>query len=152
MKISIGSDHGGFLLKEDIKSRLIKDQHEVIDCGCDSQESVDYPLYGMRVCKNVQGEKSEVGILICTTGVGMSITANKHHGIRAVLAHNPDMAEFSRRHNDSNVLCFGAKYFEVEEAYEMVKAFISAEFEGDRHARRVDLMNKLEVKQCNKEK
>lgn len=152
MRISIGSDHGGFLLKEELKKHLLEESFEVLDCGCDSQESVDYPLYGMRVCKNVQTKKTELGILICTTGVGMSITANKHHGIRAVLAHNADMAEYARRHNDSNVLCFGSKYFQISEAMAMVKAFVEAKFEGERHERRVNLIQKLEVKECNKEK
>lgn len=150
MVISIGSDHGGYTLKEKIVNYLKSEGYTVLNRGSDGLESVDYPLYGMRVCKDVQNKESDLGILICTTGVGMTIVANKHKGIRAALVHNADMARLTREHNDSNVLCFGAKYTSDEEAYLMVKEFIEAKFAGERHQRRVDMITKLEEKQCQK--
>lgn len=152
MVISIGSDHGGYKLKEKIADYLQKEGYTVLNRGSEGLESVDYPLYGMRVCKDVQTKESDLGILICTTGVGMTIVANKHKGIRAALVHNPDMARLTREHNDSNVLCFGAKYTSEEEAYLMVKEFINAKFAGERHQRRVEMITKLEEKQCQKVK
>lgn len=151
MVISIGSDHGGYLLKEKIVEYLEKEGYTVLNRGCDGPESVDYPLYGMRVCKDVQTKKSDVGILVCTTGVGMTIVANKHRGIRAALVHNVDMARLTKEHNDSNVLCFGSKYTTEEQAYEMVKAFVESKFAGDRHEKRVNMITKLEEKQCQQE-
>lgn len=152
MVISIGSDHGGYNLKEMIVEYLQNEGYTVLNRGSEGLESVDYPLYGMRVCKDVQTKKSDLGILICTTGVGMTIVANKHKGVRAALVHNADMARLTREHNDSNVLCFGAKYTSVEDAYTMVKEFIEAKFAGGRHQRRVDMITKLEEKQCQKVK
>ncbi|HQD91799.1 MAG TPA: ribose 5-phosphate isomerase B [Bacilli bacterium] len=152
MVISIGSDHGGYLLKEKIVKFLEQEGYTVLNRGCDGLESVDYPLYGMRVCRDVLTKKCDLGILICTTGVGMSIVANKHRGIRAALVHNADMARLTREHNDSNILCLGAKYTTEEQAYEMVRAFIESKFAGERHQRRVDMIMKLEEKQWQEEK
>lgn len=143
MKLSIGCDHGGFLLKEAIKKYLSDKGHIVYDCGCYSQERVDYPVYAGLVCKSIQEKKAEMGILICTTGVGMSIAANKYKGIRAALISNIDACEFSRRHNDSNVLCLGAKYIKEKEAFAFADEFLNTEFAGGRHARRLAMIDEI---------
>lgn len=137
MKISIASDHGGYRLKDAIAEALKADGHEVEDFGVHTPDSVDYPDYAQLVGNSVKDQKSEFGILICTTGIGMSIAANKIFGVRAALCHNEDSAEFSRRHNNANVLCMGAKYVGAKLGIQMAKLFIRTEFEGGRHAARV---------------
>jgi len=145
MKISIGSDHGGFLLKQQLVDAL-HIEWEIFDEGTYSQESVDYPVYAQQVCDDVVSKKSDLGILICTTGIGMCISANKVKEIRAALVTNVDGATLARQHNDSNVLCLGAKYTPFEEAIKIARAFVNAEFEGGRHERRVGLIQKQEEK------
>lgn len=144
MKLSIGSDHGGFLLKEEVKNYLISIGFNVIDEGCPSADRVDYPTYASLVAKDVQEKRADFGILICTSGIGMSICANKHKGIRAALVMNEDAAKFSRLHNNANVICMGAKYLTKDEACRFVKIFLSTEFEGGRHEKRVEMINNLD--------
>ncbi len=143
MKISIASDHGGFLLKEEVR-KYLSQKYEVIDEGCYSADRVDYPVYADKVCVDMQNKKADVGVLICTSGIGMSICANKHKGIRAALVMNEDAAKFSRLHNDANVICMGAKYLNKDEACHFIEVFLSTEFEGGRHQNRVNMINSLD--------
>lgn len=140
MKLSIGSDHGGFLLKQQVIDYLKKQNHEVIDYGCNSLDSCDYPLFAKEVAKDVSLEKVDFGILICTTGIGMSITANKFKGVRAALVTNLESAKLTRMHNNSNVICLGAKFTPYEDAIKFIDAFLNEKFEGGRHERRVSLI------------
>ncbi|MFA6889592.1 MAG: ribose 5-phosphate isomerase B [Bacilli bacterium] len=144
MKISIGSDHGGFHLKQEIVKYLQSQKIEVVDSGAYNADSVDYPLYAEKVCKDIQSNNADFGILICTTGIGMCISANKFHGIRAALVHQVDEAESARRHNNANVLCFGEKYTTVEVAQTLIHVFINTPFDGGRHLRRINIITKQE--------
>jgi ribose 5-phosphate isomerase B len=137
MKISLGCDHGGFELKEFIKQKLNEMKHEVQDFGCYSSESVDYPDFGKKAAIAVSKKQAEKGIIICTTGIGMSMVANKIKGIRAALCHTPWMAKMSRNHNNANVLVLGAALTDQKTAEEILKTWLSEEFEGGRHERRV---------------
>jgi len=141
MKIAIGADHAGFLLKEDLRRELEAAGHEVADFGTHSAESTDYPDYARRVAEAVATGACERGILICFTGIGMSIAANRVRGVRAALACNTDAVELTRRHNDANVLTMGAKYLNKARAMEYVKIFLQTPFEGGRHERRVRKMD-----------
>ncbi len=141
MKIAIGSDHGGFELKEIIKPLLVELGHDVEDVGCFSSDSVDYPIQAKEVSKLVLEGKADRGILICGTGIGMSLTANRFKGIRAALCHELFTARMSRQHNDANVLCMGGRVIGSELAKEMVKIWLSTEFEGGRHKRRIDMID-----------
>ena len=143
MKIAIGCDHGGFDLKNKVIEHLEKNGHEVIDFGCDSKESVDYPEFGHKVGHAVVDGEAEKGIVICSTGIGISISANKVPGVRAALCCNDYMAKMTRLHNDSNVLAMGASIVGPGMALSMVDTFLSTEFsEGERHIRRI---NKIEA-------
>ena len=144
MKISIGSDHGGFALKEKVREHLESLGHEVLDCGCFSTESCDYPDFGQAAAAAVAAGTCERGIVICTTGIGISIAANKVKGIRCALCTDPLMAEMTRRHNDANMLAMGAGIVGYNLAERMVDVFLSTEFEGGRHARRVDKIMAIE--------
>ena len=137
-KFSIGSDHGGFELKQALISSLEKEGYEVVDCGSFDTSSVDYPDFAKLVCNDVNAKNVDFGVLVCTSGIGMSIAANKVKGIRAALCLNLDAGKFSRLHNNANVCCLGAKYLDVPTAVEIVKTFSNTEFEGGRHCRRVD--------------
>jgi len=137
MKISIGADHGGVDLKEILGQALRAAGHEVLDRGTHGHESVDYPDFAIAVSNDVAGGTAERGVLVCTTGIGVSISANKVHGIRAALCHNEDGAEFCRRHNDANIICFGQKYITPYMAAKMTMIFLNTAFEGGRHERRV---------------
>ncbi len=138
MKIAIGCDHGGFDLKKRVIEHLEKNGHEVIDFGCDSKESVDYPEFGHKVGHAVVDGEAEKGIVICSTGIGISISANKVPGVRAALCCNDYMAKMTRLHNDSNVLAMGASIVGPGMALSMVDTFLSTEFsEGERHVRRI---------------
>lgn len=136
MKICIGSDHGGFLLKEKVR-KYFESKYEVIDMGCYSEERCDYPVFAKKVASAVQNQECDFGILICTTGIGVSIVANKFKGVRAALVTNEDVASLSRNHNNSNVICLGAKYTSYEDAVKFIDIFLNAKFEGGRHERRV---------------
>jgi len=138
--VAIGSDHGGFETKEILKNHLQELGVAVIDLGANSPAATDYPDFAQSVAKNVAEGKSDLGVLICTTGVGMSIAANKVPGIRAALVFSEEMATMARRHNDANVLCIGGKITPPEQAKKIVDAFLAAQFEGGRHERRVNKM------------
>lgn len=144
MKIAIGSDHGGFELKERIHSLLIGLGHEVRDLGCYSPDSVDYPIQGREVAKSVASGQCERGILVCGTGIGMSIVANRIPGVRATLCHDLFTAEMSREHNDSNILCMGGRAIDHRLAEEMVKVWLMTPFKGGRHSRRINMIDSLE--------
>ena len=144
MKIAIGCDHGGYLLKQDILIWLEEHDIDFEDVGCFSTESVDYPIYGEKVARLVASGACEKGIVICTTGIGISIAANKVKGIRC--AHCADCleAEMTRRHNDANMMAIGAGFTGKNMAERMVEVFLTTEFEGGRHERRVNKMMALE--------
>lgn len=146
-KIYIASDHAGFLHKENIKEFLLSSGHTVKDLGCYSEESVDYPLYAESVCKEVLSNSDSKGILICGSGIGMSITANKFAGIRCALCLNEYMAEMSRRHNNANILAIGSRVTGIGLARAIVKRFLESDFEGGRHQKRLDLICKIERSQ-----
>ena len=137
MKISIGCDHGGFNLKEQVV-KYLEQKYEVVDYGCFDLNSCDYPVYAKKVASDVSNKVSDFGVLICTTGIGMSICANKFKGVRAALVTNEESAHLTRMHNNSNVICMGAKFTPYEEAIKYLEAFLNEQFEGGRHQRRVD--------------
>jgi len=143
MKIVLASDHAGFFLKEKIKDFLVKEGHTVIDVGTNSSVSVDYPEYGFKAIEKLLNGEAERGILICGTGIGMSIVANRFPGIRAALCHEPFSAQMARRHNDANVLVLGGRLIGDGMAIEIVKTFLSTDFEGGRHERRLNLIEEL---------
>jgi RpiB/LacA/LacB family sugar-phosphate isomerase len=144
MNIAIGADHRGFKLKEEIKSFLLKMGHEVDDRGTDSEESVDYPDFGFPVAQAVASLEAERGILICATGMGMSIVANKVKGVRATLCTSERMAELSRAHNNSNLLTLGAANLPFDLSLRIVKVWLRARFEGGRHQRRLGKIEEYE--------
>jgi ribose 5-phosphate isomerase B len=137
MKVAIGSDHGGFELKTHLVKELSGRGIEVDDVGCDSVASVDYPDYAAAVAEKVSGSLVDRGIVICMTGIGVSITANKFPRVRAALCLNNEMAKITRLHNDSNVLCLSQKFTDIGDAKKMVDTWLSTGFEGGRHERRV---------------
>lgn len=137
MKIAIGADHAGYELKERLKGLLSTRGHEVLDMGTSSCESTDYPAYAFRVAEAVRDGAVTQGILICDSGNGIAIAANKVGGIRAAIAINPDHAALARRHNDANILVLGSKFLPPEAEEATLDAWLSAAFEGGRHARRV---------------
>ena len=146
-KIYIGADSAGYNLKEEIKEYLIGKGYEVEDLGCDSTASCHYPIFASKVCERVQDElDTSFGILICGTGIGMSMCANKHKGIRAALCSDTYSAKMTRVHNDANLLCMGARVIGSCLAIDILDAFLGAEFEGGRHAIRVDMMMDIENK------
>ena len=144
MKIAIGCDHGGYLLKQDVLIWLEEHNIEAEDFGCYSQESVDYPIYGEKVARAVAAGEADYGIVICTTGIGISIAANKVRGIRCAHCTDPLSAEMCRRHNNANVLAMGAGLTGAKMALRMVEVFLNTEFEGGRHQRRVDLLDAIQ--------
>ena len=144
MRVAIGSDHAGFPLKERIKKFLIEKGHTVIDLGTTSQDSTHYPLFAKEVSLSVLRREVDRGILICGTGIGMSITANKFRGVRAALCCNEYMARMSRLHNDANVLCLGDRVIGEELALAIVDVWLETPFEGGRHEKRVDLIKEIE--------
>ena len=144
MKIAIGSDHRGFEVKRRIVALLRQLGHDVLDVGPESRESVDYPDYALQVGTAVSDGRVERGILICGTGIGMCIAANKVKGVRAAPCHDSITAEMSRRHNDANVLCLSADLLGEELIDRMVRIWLETEFEGGRHARRVEKIQRIE--------
>ncbi|MCC6911569.1 MAG: ribose 5-phosphate isomerase B [Flavobacteriales bacterium] len=143
MHILIGSDHAGFDLKHSLKDHLKANGHLVTDKGTHVKDSVDYPDYAHAVAQGVAMEPGALGVLICGSGNGVNITANKHSGIRSAMAWEPTLATLARTHNDANVLALPARYITVEQAISILDAFLAASFEGGRHARRVE---KIEAK------
>ena len=144
MTISIGCDHGGFELKEHIKAYLEQKGHTIVDCGTNSKESCDYPLFGHAAAEAVSSGQCEYGIVICTTGIGISIAANKVKGVRCALCSDPLAAEMTRRHNNANMLSMGAGMIGKNMAERIVDVFLSTQFEGGRHQRRVDEITDIE--------
>ena len=144
MKIALGCDHGGYALKCDILKLLEKLGHEVVDFGCHSTESCDYPDFGEAAARAVASGQCDRGIVICTTGIGISIAANKVKGIRCAHCADSLEAEMTRRHNDANMMAIGAGFTGKNLAERMVEVFLSTEFEGGRHARRVDKLNAIQ--------
>jgi ribose 5-phosphate isomerase B len=138
MKIALACDHGGYEFQQRLKSFLESKGFEITDCGTDSNESCDYPDFGLKACEAVLNNESERAILSCTNGIGMSMMANKHKGIRAALVYSKSSAKATRNHHGSNVLCLGAKEFDVETLLEYAEIWLEAEFEGGRHQRRID--------------
>jgi ribose 5-phosphate isomerase B len=137
-KIVIGSDHAGFEYKEAIKQYLVKNNVEIIDVGTHSTESCDYPDYAHAAAREIESGNVEVGILICGSANGVAITANKHQEIRAALCWQNEIASLARQHNDANIICLPARFVTIDEAEEMVHTFLTTEFEGGRHQKRVE--------------
>lgn len=146
MKVAIGSDHAGFDYKEIVKKHLEEKGFEVIDKGTYSKESVDYPIFGEAVAQAVASGEADRGIVICGTGIGISISANKVKGIRAALCTNEYMARMARKHNDANILAFGARVLGIDVALGIVDVFFETEFEGGRHEGRVNEIKNIEEK------
>ncbi|MEI0581557.1 ribose 5-phosphate isomerase B [Brachyspira pilosicoli] len=144
MKIAIGCDHSAVELKKEIIKYLEELGHSVTDFGTHTSESVDYPIYGKKVAVEVANGNFDGGVLICGTGIGISLAANKVKGIRAAVCSEPYSAKLSKLHNNSNIIAFGARVVGVDLAKMIVKEWIDAEFEGGRHAKRVDLLTKIE--------
>lgn len=138
MKIALGADHGGYLLKNKIKDYLVEKGYEILDMGTNSSDSVDYPEYGHKVGYAVVEKKADFGILVCGSGIGISIAANKINGVRAALCTNTTMARLSREHNNANILALGERIIGEILAFDIVNAFLAGEFQGDRHKNRID--------------
>lgn len=147
MKIAVGNDHTALEMKREIAGHLEKKGYDVIDLGTNETASCDYPAYGEKVALAVVNGDADLGVAICGTGVGISLAANKVRGIRAVVCSEPYSAKLSREHNDSNVLCFGARVVGTEMAKMIVDSWLDASFEGDRHRRRVDMIMDIEKRQ-----
>ena len=142
--IAIGTDHRGFNLKEELKNFLTSNNYEIKDFGTDSDKSVDYPDFAKLVAESIQKNECEYGILICGSGMGICIPANKYKGIRAVNILTEKMAEMSRRHNNANVICFGADFIDIETAKKCLLKFLTTSFDSDeRHSRRVNKVNNI---------
>ncbi|HOV42316.1 MAG TPA: ribose 5-phosphate isomerase B [Syntrophothermus lipocalidus] len=146
MTIVIGSDHAGYVLKEFLKTKLGGEGYRVVDYGTDSEEPVDYPDVAEKVALAVKSSEESLGIVVCGTGIGMSIAANKIPGIRAAVCHSRFTARMAREHNWVNVIAVGARVLEPNEAWEVVKEFLSASFQGGRHSRRIEKITALETK------
>lgn len=142
-KIIVGSDHGGFGLKKEVVKYLESNDYAIKDMGCFSEESCDYPDIAIKVAKEVAKTKGR-GILICGTGLGMSMVANKVKGIRAALCHNEFTAEMSRKHNDSNILVLGGRVLDKEMAIKITDIWLNTDFEGERHQKRLDKIKEIE--------
>lgn len=137
MKIVLAADHGGFELKEIVKQALLKKNHHVVDVGCSSIESVDYPDFAEKAIAAIQSGECKFGVLICGTGIGMSIAANRHRDIRAANCHNVYTARMSREHNNANVLSLGARVIKPDLALDIVENWLATEFAGGRHQQRI---------------
>lgn len=144
-KFFVGADSAGYALKNELRDYLISLGYEVVDCGTDSDASCHYPVFAEAVCRGVQeNPEGNFGMLICGTGIGMSMCANKYHGIRAALCSDTYSAKMTRAHNDANVICMGARVIGSCLARDILDSFLSAEYEGGRHAIRVDMMMSIE--------
>lgn len=146
MRIAIGNDHVAVEMKQQITEYLESKGIEVINYGTDSEERCDYPVYGEKVARAVVAGEADCGILICGTGVGISLSANKVKGIRAVVCSEPYSARLSKQHNNTNILAFGARVIGIELAKMIVDEWLQAEFEGGRHQKRVDMIKEIEEK------
>ena len=146
MKIAIGNDHAAVQLKNHIKKYVEDMGHTVINFGTDTNDSCDYPLYGEKVGRAVAGGEADLGILICGTGIGISLAANKVKGVRAAVCSEPYSAKLTRMHNDANIIAFGARVVGEAMAEMIVYEFLNAQYEGGRHQRRVDMITEIENK------
>lgn len=144
MKIGIGNDHSAVDMKQDVVKFLQELGYEVVNYGTDTKESCHYPVYGEKVARAVAAGEVDLGILICGTGVGISLAANKVKGIRAVVCSEPYSARLSKQHNNTNILCFGARVIGIEMAKMIIEEWLNAEFEGGRHQDRVDMIMAIE--------
>ena len=144
MKIAMGADHGGYSLKEVVKKHLVEAGHEVLDLGTHDTESCNYPVYAEKVAYAVADKEADLGVLICGTGIGMSIAANKVKGIRAAAVSDCFTAQATREHNDSNIICLGERIVGPGLAMRIVDTWLEASFQGGRHQTRVDMINELE--------
>ena len=142
--IVLGADHGGFELKNTIKNHLKNKGYTVIDVGTNSSDSCDYPVFASKACAHVLSGEADLGILVCGTGIGMSMAANKHKGIRAACCSDTFSARLTRLHNNANFLCIGARVLGAGLALDLVDEFVNAEFEGDRHVKRLSLIEDIE--------
>ena len=142
--IAIGSDHGGYKLKEELKKYMDEKNIEYKDFGTMSEESIDYPNIAKKVAKSVQSKECEKGILICRSGIGMSMCANKYKGIRCAVCYKEETAKYARMHNDSNILALGADYITTNEAICIFRVWLATEFEGGRHQERLKLIEEIE--------
>ena len=142
--VVIGCDHGGYELKLPILAYLAEEGYRVVDVGCDSTDSVNYPDYADKLCNVITSGKADIGILICGTGICMSMAANNHPGIRAACFENTYSARMTRAHNDANVLCLGARVIGAGLAVDMVELFLNTDFLGGRHSTRVEMLNELD--------
>ena len=143
-KIVVGADHGGVELKNLVKKHLEAKGYDIIDVGTHTTDSCDFPIYAHKLCKKIQEGEAPLGILVCGTGIGMSMAANKHRGIRAACCSDTFSARLTRLHNNANVLCFGGRVVGAGLALDLVDNFVETEFEGDRHIRRISLFEKIE--------
>ena len=144
LRIAIGSDHGGVDQKDEVVKYLKSKGYEVIDVGTNSHDSCHYPVFGAQVAKRVANKDCDFGIVICTSGEGICMAANKVKGIRCGIGYNDDVARLMRQHNDANVIAFGAKFMDTKDVLKRVDIFLSTEFEGGRHQTRVDMISELE--------
>jgi len=145
MKIAIAADHAGFALKEELRRRLAAEGHEVMDFGTDSDQSCDYPDFAQSVAREVAGGHADRGVLVCSTGIGMAIAANKVAGVRAAPAQSEDEVRLTREHNDANILTLGSRYVSAEQAARLLGLFLDTGFLGGRHARRVAKIARMEA-------
>lgn len=150
MKIAIGNDHVAVEMKEQIRAYLESKGHTIVNFGTDLTERFDYPIAGEQVARAVADQQVDCGILICGTGFGISLAANKVNGIRAIVCSEPYTAKLSKEHNNSNILAFGARVVGIELAKMMVDTWLSAEFEGGRHQKRLDMIAEIEKRNCEK--
>ncbi len=143
MVIAVASDHGGFELKNKVREHLRKRGIKVVDLGTDSEESVDYPIYGKACAEAVASGKADLGVVCCGTGIGISIAANKVKGIRCGLCTSVEMAELTKKHNNANMIALGGRTTDPELAMKIVDKWLDTEFEGGRHQRRVDMLDEM---------
>ena len=146
MKIAIGCDHGGIVLKDAVTSTLEALGAEVVDLGTNSTDSVDYPTYGLKVAETVASGQCDAGVIMCGTGIGISISANKVPGIRCAVVTNTYMAKLTKNHNNANIISLGGRVITPDEAKDIVTAWYTAEYEGGRHQRRLDMITDIEKK------
>ena len=146
MKIAIGCDHGGIVLKDAVTSTLEALGAEVVDLGTNSTDSVDYPTYGLKVAEAVASGQCDAGVVMCGTGIGISISANKVPGIRCAVVTNTYMAKLTKNHNNANIISLGGRVITPDEAKDIVTAWYTAEYEGGRHQRRLDMITDIEKK------
>ena len=141
MKIAIASDHGGFELKQNIIEYLSKKNVDILNLGTDNLESVDYPIYADKLVNSISKKEAVYGILICGTGIGISIRANRHKDIRAAILYDDNVAEMTRKHNDANVMVFGGRTMNKDDVFRRIDIFLNTEFDGGRHQKRIEMLD-----------